>query len=616
LKEIIMTPQPESLVRLAENSIRTYASRPVFGERVGDGWSWMTYAELGVHIEELRSGLAALGVKDGDRVALISRNSAAWAASAYATYGLGAAFVPMYENQRRDDWEFILRDSNASVVFVRTPEIAAAIGSMRGALPALRHVITIEGPDDDPASYAGLRRLGREHIVPPTFPDPDAIAGFIYTSGTTGRPKGVMLSHGNFASNVLASTSIFPLAADDRSVSFLPWAHVMGQTVELHILIGVGASTAFNRDLTKLIDDNREIRPTMLVAVPRIFNKIHDSVRAKIATKPRPIRALFENGIAASIRQRRGEKLGLEDRLTVWLADLLVFRKIRHMFGGRLKYTISGGGTLSREVGEFIDALGLDVYEGYGLTETAPILTGNRPGERKLGSVGRTLPGVRIRIDESVGNAPGGGEIIAYGPNVMKGYHARGDENSKVFTEDGGLRTGDLGRIDEDGYLYITGRIKEQYKLENGKYIVPTPLEEQLSLSPFISSVMLYGADRPYNVALVVIDGGRVRAWAAADGRTLGADLTHDPVVHDLIEHELANGSTEFRSYERPRAFVISDEEFTTANGMLTPSLKLKRQSVLAKFGPMLEALYQQPKVTSSPVVQPSAPASATQTRH
>ena len=608
-----MSPQPESLVRMAEHSVRTFAERPVFGERVDDAWSWMTYREVGIQIDELRSGLAALGVSPGDRVGIISRNSAPWAITAYATYGLGATLVPMYEAQRHDEWEFILRDCNASVVFVRTAEIAAAVESMRGALPALQHVITIESPADDRRTFDGLRRLGREHVVPTIYPDPESIAGFIYTSGTTGRPKGVMLSHANIASNVAASTSVFPVKADDRSVSFLPWAHIYGQAVELHILFSVGASTAFNHDVTKLVDDLQEVRPTILVAVPRIFNKIHDGVRAQIAGKPRPIRALFKSGIAASIRRRRGERLGVGERIVLWLANLLVFGKIRHKFGGRLKYTISASATLSHEVGEFIDALGLDVYEGYGLSETSPVVTANRPGERKLGSVGKPIPGVTVRIDENLGHAPGIGEIVVYGPNVMKGYHARPEENARTFSADGGLRTGDLGRIDEDGYLFITGRIKEQYKLETGKYVVPTPLEEQLALSPFISSVMLYGADRPHNVALVVIDPARVRTWASRHGRLLGPDLARDPAVHELIGHELAAQSVHFRSYERPRGFVISDEELTTTSGMLTPSLKLKRQNVLAKFGPALEALYTR-EVTPLPIEPITPPRAETPT--
>ncbi len=601
-----MSAEPESLVRMVEQSLAANADREVYGERVAGGWRWMKYKELGEHIAELRGGLASLGVGAGDRVAIISRNSSAWAAAAYATYSLGATFVPMYEAQRHDEWEFILRDCNASVVFVRTPEVATVIEGLRGALPTLRHVITIEGAAGDPDTYEGVRQIGRAHPAPVVYPDAESIAGFIYTSGTTGKPKGVMLTHHNLASNVAASTAVFPIRPDDRSVSFLPWAHVYGQTVECHILISVGASTAFNQDVTKLVDDLQQIKPTILVAVPRIFNKIHDGVRNQIAGKPRPIRALFHRGVDASIRRRRGEHLSIGERIILWLANLLVFGKIRAKFGGRLKYTISASATLSREVGEFIDALGLDVYEGYGLTETSPVVSANRPGERRMGSVGRPIPDVTIKIDDTFGNAPGIGEIVVYGPNVMKGYHGRPEENARALTGDGGLRTGDLGRLDEDGYLWITGRIKEQYKLENGKYVVPTPLEEELALSPFITTVMLYGNGRPHNVALVVVEPTRVRAWAAEHHRTVGADLAHDPVVHDLIARELEEQSAHFRSYERPRAFVITDEEFTAANGMLTPTLKLKRANVIARYGAALEALYEQPREPM--VAQPVAP--------
>jgi len=588
-----MTEHAESLVRIAERSIHTFAARPVFGERVGDRWSWMTYRELGLWIDELRGGLAALGVGTGERVAIISNNSAAWAAAAYATYGLDATFVPMYETQRSDDWEFILRDCAASVVFVRTPEIGAVVEGMRGTLPRLRHIVTIDGRDDDAMSFAGLRRRGRAHVVPVVYPDPDSVAGFIYTSGTTGKPKGVMLTHRNLASNVVASTSVFPVGPDDRSVSFLPWAHVYGQTIELHIFVSVGASTAFNRDVKKLVEDLEEIQPTILVAVPRIFNRMYDRVRAQIAAKPKPIQTLFRRGLEASVRRRHGQHVSFSDRVMLGLANALVFHKVRRKFGGRLRYVISGSATLSHDVGRFIDALGLDVYEGYGLSETSPIVTANWPGARKLGSVGRPIPGVSVRIDEAHSTSPGVGEIIVYGPNVMKGYHARPEENAKAFTDDGGLRTGDLGRLDEDGYLYITGRIKEQYKLENGKYVIPTPLEEQLALSPYISAVMLHGSDRPYNVALVVIDPACVQKWAAGNEIALGPDLTRDPKVHELIAHELEVYGAEFRGYEKPRAFVLTDEELTTENGMLTPSLKLKRQNVMAKYGAALEALYQ-----------------------
>jgi long-chain acyl-CoA synthetase len=586
-----MSANAPSLVEIAEDRFRRFATRPLFGERSGGAWTWTTYAELGVMVDELRAGLASLGVGAGDRVAIVSRNSVAWAVAAYATYGLGATFVPMYEAQRPGDWEFILQDCAATVVIARTPEIAATLEAMRPQLPALRHVICVDDAAEAAPSLASLRARGRRAPVATVHAEPDAVAGFVYTSGTTGKPKGVMLTHGNLASNVAASTSQFPITPDDRTVSFLPWAHVYGQTVELHILIAAGASTALNDDVTRLLDDLREVKPTILVAVPRIFNRIHAAVRAQIAEKSRIIRAVFTAGLAAAAQARRGVAIGIGQRVMRWLAEHLIFRKIRRRFGGRLKYVISGSATLSSEVGQFIDALGLEVYEGYGLTETSPIVTMNRPGARKLGSVGRVLPGVTVRIDDVAGST-GTGEIVVYGPNVMKGYFARPEENARAFTADGGLRTGDLGRFDADGYLFVTGRIKEQYKLENGKYVMPTPLEEQLALSPYIANVMLHGQDRPYNVALVALDRERVAVWAGEHGLPTDGDLAQLPAVRDLIDGELQQRSSAFREYEKPRGFVLTSEALTIENGMLTPTLKLKRRNVLARHGAALEALY------------------------
>ena len=598
----------ESLVQLAETSFRKYATRPLYGERRDGAWSWLTYAEVGILVDEVRAGLAALGVHAGDRVAIVSRNSIAWAVAAYASYGLGAVFVPMYEAQRPSDWEFILRDSGASVVFGRSPEIVAVLDAMQPRLPALRHVIAVAGSPDDPRSLDALRRLGRATPVAAIHPDPDDLAGLVYTSGTTGQPKGVMLTHKNLASNVVASTEVFPFLPEDRTVSFLPWAHVYGQVADLHIILSAGSSTAFNDNTERLLEDLAEVRPTMLIAVPRIFNRIYEGVRAQIAGRSRMIHALFDAGLAASIRRRRGESLTLRERVVRFLADRLVFAKIRARFGGRLKYVLSGSAALSLEVAEFIDGVGIEVYEGYGLTETSPIVTANYPGARKLGSLGRPLPGVTIRIDEMQSSVPGQGEIVVYGPNVMKGYHARPEENAKVFTPDGGLRTGDIGYVDADGYLFVTGRIKDQYKLENGKYVMPAPLEEQLALSPYVTNVMLYGEDRPYNVALVVIDPAKIRAWAADNGVPLDGDLTQVPAVHDLIAAELARLSAGFRGYERPRAFVLTAEELTTANGMLTPTMKLKRRAVVARYGAALDALYEPAAFERARVAAPIEP--------
>ena len=355
-------------IELAAASVARFADRPLFGECHGGAWHWTTYAEWYAGVAALRAGLATLGVGPGDRVAIVSRNSTAWAAAAYATYGLGAAFVPMYEAQRPDEWEHILRDCGATVAFGRTPVIAATLTEMHRRLPALQHVVTIEPDSRAPLSLATLTAPGHPAAAARAIA-PDDVAGLIYTSGTTGMPKGVMLTHRNLVSNALATVAGFPIGPDDRTLSFLPWAHVYGQVCELHILIGAGASTAFNIDIDHLLDDLRVVQPTILVAVPRVFSKLHLSVRAQIEHQPRVIRAVFERGLAASLRHRRGEHLDLRERVVCWLAGFL-FSRIRRTFGGRLRFAISGSATLAREVAEIIDGLGIEVYEGYGLTET------------------------------------------------------------------------------------------------------------------------------------------------------------------------------------------------------------------------------------------------------
>jgi long-chain acyl-CoA synthetase len=583
--------QPDNLIDLARASVARFASRPLFGTHRNGAWQWTTYAEWQARVDALRAGLAGLGVRPGDRVAIVSRNSSAWATAAYATYGLRAAFVPMYEAQRPEDWEFILRDCDASVVFGRTDAIAEALTAMRARLPSLRHVVTIEGTADDPSSLSALLRRGAAAPVAAHAPAPDDLAGLIYTSGTTGQPKGVMLSHANLTSNVLATLAGFPIVPDDRTLSFLPWAHVYGQVCELHILIAAGASTAFNTDTEHLLEELRSVRPTLLVAVPRVFNALHAAVRMQIARRSPMIQRLFERGLAASQRRRRGERLGLRQRIACWPARVL-FAAIRRKFGGRLKYAVSGSATLSREVGEFIDGLGIEVYEGYGLTETSPIVTMNRPGQRRFGSVGQPIENVRLEIDGSRGDKLGEGEVVVHGPNVMKGYHARPDDNAQAFTADGGLRTGDLGYIDYAGYLHITGRIKEQYKLENGKYVMPGPLEERLALSPFIRNVVLHGAGRPYNVALVVIDEGQVREWAARHPIELGDEPTQDERVRELIQDELDKYSKDFRPYERPLRCTLTTTPLTVENGLLTPTLKIKRRAVELRFAAAFDTLY------------------------
>jgi long-chain acyl-CoA synthetase len=581
----------KTLVELWEQSTERHGSRELFGSKRDGTWHWITYAQFKLEVDALRGGLAALGIGPGDRVAVIAGNRVEWAAAAYATFGLGATFVPMYEAQPLEDWAFILRDCEAKLVLGSSAEVLAKITSVRDRLPQLAHAIGLDLPESDPRSYKRLLASGKAQPRAVQHPTPDDAACFIYTSGTTGTPKGVVLTHWNIASNVIASGEMFPLRATDRSLAFLPWAHAFGQTAELHMLFSVGCSLALNDEIPNLVGNLAEVKPTILIAVPRIFNRIYDGVNKQMSERPKLIQKLFAAGIGAATKKKRGESLTLGEGLSLALADKLIFSKVRARFGGRLRFSVSGSAALAREVAEFVDALGIAVYEGYGMTEASPVVSANCPDATRIGTVGKALPRVRIEIDRAATGDEKNGEIIVYGDNVMRGYHHRDEEQRQVLMPDGGLRTGDMGFIDEDGFLHITGRIKEQYKLENGKFVVPSPLEEELKLSPYILNTMLFGLNRPYNVALVVIDEPALGKWAREKGLAV-TDFTSDPAVRELIGQELESRGHHFRSYEKPKAFLLISEDFTVENGLLTPSLKVRRNLVLARYLPSLEALY------------------------
>lgn len=588
-----MTKSFSTLVELFENSVHSYGPNEALGEKSPDGsWNYISYRDFGTRVAETRAGLAGLGVQKGDRVGIISDNSIAWAVSAFATYTLGACVVPMYEAQHPEDWEFILGDCEARVCIVADERIYETLKERAPSLPNLTHVIGIKLSPDHEHSLAQLRRAGAAHPVPSAPTKSHDLAAFLYTSGTTGNPKGVKLSHGNMASNVCASSARFDFRSGDISLSFLPWAHAFGQVAELFSFLQHGLCIAINDAVPNLINNLPDVRPTVLVAVPRIFNRIYDGVNKQIAGRPAPIRALFFAGLRAAKKSKRAERLSWTEALALRSADKLIFSKIRQKFGGRLRFVVSGSAALSVEVAEFIDALGIDVFEGYGLTETSPVVSVNYPNHRKVGSIGLPLPDVQVFIDTQVTGDAKQGEIVVSGPNVMQGYHNRPEENAKVFTDSGAFRTGDMGFLDEDGFLYITGRIKEQYKLENGKYVVPSPLEEQLKLSPLITNVMLYGDSRAYNVALVVPDMANLREYALANGFDLGS-VDENPQVIQVLQGELDKYGENFKGYERPKKIAITTEDFTTENGQLTHSMKIKRGAVLEKYGARLQALYQ-----------------------
>ncbi len=582
-------PRFTSLVAIFSQSVSKYASLPVFGTRKPSGWEWITYAELGQLVDHARAGLASIGVEPGDRVAVISNNRLEWAICAYACYTRGIAFAPMYEAQQDKDWQFILHDSGAKVCLVANDAIEKRVRGIQGDIPDLQHVISFESE-----AYKQLLVTGKAHPVAPTTTKDSDIASLIYTSGTTGNPKGVRLTHRNLAANVSALLETGLVQEGDRSLAFLPWAHVFGGAVELNTLFAVGGTIAICENTDNLLAYLPEVKPTMLFAVPRIWNRIYESVTKQVAARPKIIQRIFHAALRAKNKLRKGEALSTRERIALPIAEKLIFSKIVERFGGELRFAFSGAAALSPQVAEFIDNLGIQVFEGYGMTESSGCTTANTETASRLGSVGKPTLGVQVRIDKTAVGANGDeGEIVIYGTGVMAGYHNLPEATAECMTPDGGLRSGDLGRIDADGFLFITGRVKELYKLQNGRYIAPSPLEEKLQLSPFIAQAVVYGANEQYNVALIVPDLTALRAWASHQGLPTDTDaLLSSPRTHDLIRKEIETCSRDFKGFESILKFVLTPEELTTQNDMLTPTLKIKRRNVMAKYEAQLKALY------------------------
>lgn len=574
-----------SLVDMLDFSVARRPQQALFLGKIGGHWVETSFAAFKRQVDEMRGGLAALGVGPRDRVGIIANNSIPWAVAAYATYGLGAAFVPMYESQGEREWAYIVRDAGIKVLFVANADIYRRVSEFPHMLNCLEHVVLLDG-DDAKLTYQSLLAAGARRPVEAVHPAPPATACLMYTSGTTGDPKGVVLSHANVLANVAALMKVIPLSDDYRTLSFLPWAHAFGHTVELHLLIAVGASMAIAESLDALVANFAEVRPTVLVAVPRVFERVYAGVHALIAAKAAPLRWLFARGVAVAGRVRRGEAVGVGGRWVRWLADKILFGRIRARFGGRLRFAVSGAAALSREAADLMETIGIAVYEGYGLTEASPVVAANVPGARRDGSVGRPLPDVQVEIDRSVNDDPDvdQGEIVVRGPNVMIGYHNREADNRAVFASDRGLRTGDLGYLDADGFLFITGRIKEQYKLSNGKYVAPARLEDRLKTSPRIANAMVYGDNRPFNVALIVPGADLLAAWTRGDKSE--ADLRR------LIEPEITRLSDDWKGFERIRSFTLLKDDFTLGNQLLTPSLKLKRRLITQRYTQEIERLY------------------------
>jgi long-chain acyl-CoA synthetase len=590
--------RPDNLVDLFETAARRYSANPFIGTRGPYGaYTYVTYGEVKKRVDDVRAGLASLGVSTRDAVGFIGKNSVEWAVGAFATFGLRARWVPMYEAELEAVRCYIIRDASIKVLFVATSEIYDQVIGLVKEIPTLQSVVLLKGESDH--SLSALERRGRDKPVAPAFPTTEEVATIIYTSGTTGDPKGVLLSHRNLTSNALdGGGMVSDLDESCRSLSILPWAHAYGLTAELLNFTHIGGSIGIAESVATIADDIRRVHPTHLIAVPRVFNRIYNGIRTTVETKGGLPAKLFHWGITNAAKKREFAEKGQSSHLLslqVAIADKVVFKKIRARFGGRLRVAVTGSATMNEEIARFFYDIGVTTLDCYGLTETSPAVTMNVLESVKFGTVGKAIPGVRLEIDKTKGDVNSDdGEVIVYGPNVMLGYHNKPEATAAVMTPDGGFRTGDLGRLDKDGYLRITGRIKEQFKLSNGKYVFPAAIEEELKLRPELANALIFGEGRDFNICLVVPDYEYLKRWAEGKGLPQTREaLATSPQLKDHLEHKIAGAlEGKFGGYEIPKKVLILAEDFSTENGMLTQTLKLKRRVVLERYMPQIDALY------------------------
>lgn len=590
--------KPDNLVEWWIESENKFSKNVLFWVRNDKGTlDSITYGEIGKRIKNARGGLSKLGIGKNDGVGIISGNRPEWVVLAYAAYGRNARYIPMYEKELVQTWKYIIKDSEIKFLLVSTPEIYEKVKHFKDEIPELEYIYIIESDGDN--SLAALEKLGEENPAEPVIPHYDDIAVLIYTSGTTGDPKGVLLSHGNLTYCSRGGYKIYPeLKEHQVGLSMLPWAHSYALSGEINNWIQFGGSLGFMRDVTTLAEDLQLVRPTYIISVPRVFNKIYDGIQMKMADEGGLKKKLFDAACRNAKKKRELAEEGKSDLATnikFAILDKLVFSKIRAKLGGRLTGSLTASAAMNRDIGEFFYDLGIPTYDCYGLSETSPAVTMNSPGAWRIGSVGKVLEGQKVVIDKSVvEEGATDGEIVVYGPNIMKGYNNKPEETAKVIMPDGGFRTGDRGRFDEDGFLWITGRIKEQFKLENGKYVFPASIEEEIKLLPNVANAMIYGDGKPYNICLVLPDYEVTARWAEQKGVSAKPqDLVNNKEFTDMIESEIAAHLKQtFGGYEIPKKFLFLTEDFSVDNGMLTQTLKLKRRVVIDHYKDQIEKMY------------------------
>jgi len=581
-------------------SVKNHVDRTALMYKKNGEYQPITYKELAEMVDAVAAGMQRLGIRKDDRIAIISYNRPEWVISDLAILKLGGVVVPLYHTPGHtlpvSAIMYIINDSKTRMIFIENMEIFSVIRDATKDMPSVEKTVLYEAEPKGDEEYLRFDDLKKSGEKPETKAvSPDDIATIVYTSGTTGEPKGVMLTHRNIVTNAFSAIEHCGFTSDDTVLSYLPLAHMFERTCNYYCVLFAGGCIGYAEDLTTAAQDAEKMRPTVVLAVPRAIEKVYAVAMRKVEESP-PLRRGLVNSAIRNLnelanRKYRGMKIPPGLKIKCSILNKLVASKFRKLCGGRIRMIVSGGAPLNRQIAKTFYILGYNILEGYGLTETSPVVACNALDDNCLGTVGRPLPEVEVRIGEN-------NEILVRGPNVMKGYYNKPAETEKVIDKDGWFHTGDQGAFDERGHLKITGRIKEIIVTSGGKNIAPAPTEAKISMSSFIDQVMLYGDQKRYLVALVVPNQQIIEEFAGARNLQFQAypDLLGSDEIKNIIKRDIIEATTDLPSYEKIKAFALVPEPFSAENDMLTPTMKLKRKKIVESYNDMLESMYGEKK--------------------
>ena len=589
-----------TLISMLEHSIQHYGSKPALAHKPKGGtYQDIFYTELGESVDAFSKGLNALGVQKDDRVALLSENRPEWAITDFGSLKAGAVTVPMFSTLTAAQVGYILKDSGSKIICVSTSRQLEKVIAIRDEVPTLEQIIAFDPIEGEPPTgviqFEAVCELEGQGqgigVKNPSHVSEDDIATIIYTSGTTGDPKGVMLTHANFISNLQACKSLIDVSDADVLLSFLPLSHVFERLGGHYVPLFSGAKVAYAESTFTVAQNMREVAPTVMLSVPRLYETMHDRILRAVQEGSPIKQKIFHWGVSVgssvSSAIQKGKKPSAILQLQQNIADKLVFAKLKAATGGRLRFFVSGGAALPQSIAEFFHAAGILILEGYGLTETSPVISMNHPAQWRFGTVGVPVPGVEVHIAED-------GEILTRGPHVMKGYFNNESATAEVIDREGWFYTGDIGIIDADGFVKITDRKKNIIVLSNGKNVAPQPIESELVQSPYIDQIMLVGNERKNLAALIVPNFDALKAWATENDIATDdlATMLETREVQQLIQGEIRSRLTDFSDFEQVRRFTLLDKEFSQEADEMTPTLKLKRNVIIERYGDAIEEMY------------------------